>query len=166
MISLESYKIIITELIYETFYSTKHFCIKAMTPESRILKSIHSARSESAWSPMPEHLLFLQMETDRLKTPATPGTGVNTCDDCGMTFKTEAMLTYHKIGFCVGNAAEEYPPLPQGLPDEETILLKEGKSSLKTLPREGTPAFPREGTPAEVSKRQSTQVFFLPYLLH
>ena len=74
--------------------------------DSRILASISSFRGESAWSPMPEHLMFAQLNKEKSPTPISSD-GENKCDACGMNFKSEAMLTYHKVGFCVGPPTDE-----------------------------------------------------------
>ncbi|KAL4231228.1 hypothetical protein ACF0H5_008810 [Mactra antiquata] len=141
-----------------------------MTPESRVRQSINALKSESAWSPMPEHLLFIRTksvagrktkannlnvkaevpDTDTNDAPeviindnpdnisiveekpsldipsSLPRTGteiIHKCEVCGMIFKTEAMLTYHKAAFCFGAPIDENAPVPRGyLQDEATIL--------------------------------------------
>ncbi|XP_045189101.2 uncharacterized protein LOC123546691 [Mercenaria mercenaria] len=115
-----------------------------MTPAGRIRESISSLRSQSAWSPMPEHLLFQQLENDKSPTPVTTD-GEKECEECGMKFKTEAMLTYHKIGFCVGPPTE-IPPVeisprtPFQVANESTAMLNNSTKPQSELARHDTTA--------------------------
>jgi hypothetical protein len=69
---------------------------------------------------MPEHLLFTQVDKEKSPTPiATDGEQI--CEECGMKFKSEAMLTYHKVGFCVGPSTDEL--FLDEIPTESSFVL-------------------------------------------
>lgn len=97
-----------------------------MTLAGRVRDSISALKSESAWSPMPEHLLFLKLGNDTSPFPDVTAPTWS-CQQCGMKFKSEAMLTYHQVGFCIGKS-EPDGNIPGGtpfqLPSESAMAQK------------------------------------------
>lgn len=96
------------------------------------LRSSFSTRSvqskDSVWSPMPEHLINFQIDDEISPSRATEEVDdvkfqknikMWTCDLCEMTFKTKAMLIYHKAAFCVGEIGDSM------LETEKTEVLEE-----------------------------------------
>lgn len=102
-----------------------------MTSESRLTARMSELGSQSAWSPMPEHLLTLRLEeTDEPETfqGSDPDEG-HICDTCGMVFKTKAMTIYHKAAFCVGAPVSENMNSYDVEPTSESINLVNLKSA-------------------------------------
>ena len=50
------------------------------------------------------------------------------CESCEMEFRTEAMLAYHSVGFCVGIASENRPEKSYQFDEENTMLVNEVKT--------------------------------------
>lgn len=125
-----------------------------MTSKERIRQLINSMGSDTAWSPMPEHLLFLKAGKGKDGTPTAPDaqTGEQTCEECGMQFKTEAMLAYHKLGFCLGKTLEELPPTSHVQRSGGITMSEENGQSYT------------DGDRGSAIRQHTTKVLFLIYI--
>lgn len=97
-----------------------------MTSSRRAVDTVSSLKCESAWSPMPEHLLSFKTDDD--KSPLTDvggsnGGNVHVCEVCKMKFKSKAQLIYHKAAFCFGEPVDEASWSPGPRHAEHTFLL-------------------------------------------
>ncbi|WAR21070.1 hypothetical protein MAR_015044 [Mya arenaria] len=121
-----------------------------MTSPRRYLETGSGLRCESAWSPMPEHLINFR---DKADEPPSPDVGVSRggnehiCSTCDMTFKTRAQMIYHQAAFCIGKSLDEDSiPSPEldspepslGLPAEATTLVEKSNKSRSSQPKKST----------------------------
>ncbi|KAH3788166.1 hypothetical protein DPMN_166298 [Dreissena polymorpha] len=97
-----------------------------MTSSRREVFVVSSLKGESAWSPMPEHLLSFKTDDDKSPFPdvgGINGDNEHVCEACAMKFKSKAQLVYHKAAFCFGEPVDEasWSPMPRHA--EQTVLL-------------------------------------------
>lgn len=99
---------------------------------------------------MPEHLLNIRLDENNPSENVEPVQGVPnnmndvikdlTCDICNMTFKTQAMVIYHKAAFCVGNTTEsvERPQSEAGSYKDHILSVTSLKGSDLDVTSDGT----------------------------